>query len=274
MKFFILNSSGNVGKSTVTREVLYSFMPKCKIFEIETVNASSTGFNIDVEKITDFTNFEDIYLKFIENDDLILDVGASNLSAFCNKLMEFAGIETLFDYFIIPTIPNEKVATDTARTILFLKSLGVPSEKIKVVFNNANTISEFEILLMQEEKIGYKFDTNLFIPQTNLFKELGILRKTINEIYCENVDIYKNEILNADAKDKLKLIKTDLANRMAVAIYPKLKDIYEQITNIKAINNLCFAQEKEEEKKAKDKKYALDLDISKFAKPNDDDEEL
>lgn len=251
MKFFVLNSSGNVGKSTITREVLYSFMPSAKIFEIETVNSSSTGFNIDVEKITDFTNFEDIYLKFLENDDLILDVGASNLSAFCNKLMEFAGVETLFDYFIIPTIPNEKVATDTARTVLFLQSLGVPNEKIKVVFNGADTISEFEILLLQEEKINYKFDKSLFVPKSNLFKELGILRKTINEIYCENVDIYKNDILKAEAKDKLRLIKTDLANRMAVAIYPKLKEIYELITNVKAVNKISFTQEATPKKESK-----------------------
>lgn len=272
MKFFVLNSSGNVGKSTITREVLYSFMPSAKIFEIETVNSSSTGFNIDVEKITDFTNFEDIYLKFIENDDLILDVGASNLSAFCNKLMEFAGVETLFDYFIIPTIPNEKVATDTARTIMFLKSLGVPTEKIKVIFNNADTLSEFEILFLQEEKINFKFDKNLVVPKTNLFKELGILRKTINEIYCENVDTYKNDILSAEPKDKLRLIKTDLANRMAVAIYPKLREIYEQITNVKAINNLCFVQDEKPKKEAK--KEVTKVEAPKESLTNEDDEDL
>lgn len=61
------------------------------------------------------------------------------------KLNEFAGVETLFDYFIIPTVVGDKVATDTARTILFLKTLGIENDKIKVVFNNADKIEDFNI---------------------------------------------------------------------------------------------------------------------------------
>lgn len=267
MKFLVLNSSGNVGKSTVSREVLYSFLENPKLIEIETVNSSSEHFNINVEKITDLTFFEDLYLKILENDNLIMDIGASNLSLFCEKIGEFAGIDMLFDYFIIPTVSGDKVATDTARTILFLKSLGVENDKIKVVFNNSSNINEFDILFRQEEKIGYTFDKSLFVPKSNLFKELGILRKTINEIYCENVDIYKDDILNAEAKDKIKLIKTDLANRMAVSIRPKLIDVFELITNNKAVNNLCFVDEKKAVVKAK-------KEVEEDLTSDEDDEEL
>lgn len=235
MKFFILNSSGNVGKTTITRELIYPFLESPKIFEIETVNSSSEHFNgLNVEKITDFTNFEDIYLKILETDNLILDVGASNLSAFMEKLSEFAGVETLFDYFVIPTVSGDKVATDTARTILFLKSLGIENEKIKVVFNNAENIEHFNILFLQEEKINYKFDKDLFIPKSKLFTELGLLRCTINDIYNPDVNSYKQAILDAPQSEKLRVIKKDLANRMAVAMLPKLKFVFEKMTGISA----------------------------------------
>ena len=231
MKCMVLNSSGNVGKTTITRELLYPFMQSPKIFEIETVNSSSNHFSgIDVEKITSFENFEDLYLKIIENENLILDIGASNLSNFMTKLSEFAGIETLFDFFIVPTTPDDKIATDTARTILYLKSLGIENEKIKVVFNKADKIEKFNILLLQEQKLDYKFNKYLFVPESKLFAELGLLRCTIRDVYNEDVDTYKNEILNAPQNEKLRIIKKDLANRMAVAIYPKLKLVYEILT--------------------------------------------
>ncbi|MCT7466984.1 hypothetical protein N5T78_10360 [Aliarcobacter cryaerophilus] len=272
MRYFILNSSGNVGKTTVSREVLYSFMENPKIIEIETVNASSAGYeNLNLEKITDFSNFEEVYLKIIENESLIVDVGASNLGAFMDKLSEFAGVETLFDAFIIPTVGGDKVMTDTAKTILFLKNMGIANNQIKVVFNNADLISEFDLLIKQEKALDYKFDTDLFIPKSKLFGELGILRKTINEIYNEDINAYKDLILSAEPKEKLKLIKIDLANRMAVSIYPKLKAIYERLSGESAYNNL--ANKPSENNVCKASKPTKKEEV-KETLVNDEDEEL
>ena len=57
-----------------THSPILMSIPNAKIFEIETVNSSSEHFSgLNVEKITDFSNFEDIYLKILETDNLILD---------------------------------------------------------------------------------------------------------------------------------------------------------------------------------------------------------
>lgn len=269
MRYFVLNSSGNVGKTTITRELIYPFIENPKIMEIETVNSSSEHFSgLNVEKITDFSNFEDIYLKILETDNLILDVGASNLSAFMEKLNEFAGVETLFDYFVIPTVVGDKVATDTARTILYLKSIGIENDKIKVVFNNADKIEDFNILFLQEDKIGYKFDKDLFIPKSKLFTELGLLRCTINDIYNSDVDSYKQAILNAPQSEKLRLIKTDLANRMAVAMLPKLKFVFEKLTGVSVATKEQKEKKPQVTKVTKQEKKEQEELISK------DDEEL
>ncbi len=247
MRFFLLNSSGNVGKTTITRELIYPNIDNPKIIEIETVNSSSEHFNsLNVEKITDFSNFEDIYLKILETDNLILDVGASRLSDFMDKLAEFAGVETLFDYFVIPTIPGDKIPTDTARTIIYLKSIGIENDKIKVVFNNGDKIEDFNILFLQEDKLKYRFDKDLFIPKSKLFTELGLLRCTINDIYNADVDSYKQAILDAPQSEKLRVIKKDLANRMAVAMLPKLKAVFEKLTG-----TVAKAEEKKEKKPLK-----------------------
>ena len=268
MRIFVLNSSGNVGKSIVSREVLYPFMENAKIIEVETVNSSSEHFkSLNLEKITNFDEFDSLYLKIIETENLILDVGASKLTQFLDKLSEFAGIETLFDYFVIPTIEGDKVPTDTVRTILYLKSLGIDNDKIKVVFNNATSIEKFNILFMQEEKIGYTFDKDLFIPKSNIFPELGLLRATIKDIYKEDIESYKAEILKAKPEDKLRLIKQDLVNRMAVAMLPILKSIFEKITNTKV-------QEVKIEKKPSSQKATKTEVKEQELQTNDNDEEL
>lgn len=238
MKLMVLNSSGNVGKTTVTRELLYAHMNAgVQIFEIETVNASSSSFQgLNVEKINDLTNFDEIYVKLITTDDCIFDVGASCLTAFLEKLASFAGVETMFDYFVIPTVATDKIMTDTARTILTLKEgFGVENDKIKVIFNNVKSIAEFDLLIRQSEKIGYEFDTSLAIPASPLFNELGVLKKTIDEIYNEDVNVYKDQIISAAPEDRLRLVKTDLANRQAVAIKPKLISVFESAFGVPAM---------------------------------------
>lgn len=261
MKIMVLNSSGNVGKTTVTRELLYAHMNQgVHIFEIETVNASSSNFQgLNVEKISDLTNFDDLYVKLITTDDCIFDVGASVLTLFLEKLASFAGIETMFDYFVIPTIATDKIMTDTARTILTLKEgFGVPNDKIKVIFNNVDSIAKFDLLIRQSEKISYEFDTELAVPASTLFNELGVLKKTIDEIYNEDVNAYKDQIIAAAPEDRLRLVKTDLANRQAVAVKPKLIAVFESAFGVPAIVKTKTTSEepvvKEEPKVKKSKK--------------------
>ena len=76
MKVFILNSSGNVGKSTIAREVFASRMQDALIIEIETVNSSSAKFDsINTKKYKANDDFTHIYMDMIENENVIMDVG-------------------------------------------------------------------------------------------------------------------------------------------------------------------------------------------------------
>jgi len=235
MKIFILNSSGNVGKSLLARELFYPRLEDAKIIEIETVNSGSSGFeNLNIKKFKADDDFMDIYMEIIENENLILDVGASNLAAFWEETSKFAGVNTLFDLFVIPTGVRGKLQEDTYKTIRFLRSEGIPDDKIKVIFNGVeNSVeNDFEMLL----SVDFNFDTSLYIRKNeSLFNDLGFLKKTIRDIYNPDINCYKSQILSEkDQREKLRLVKMDLSNRQAVNVKQQMDYVFWTVTGKKS----------------------------------------
>jgi len=268
MKFFVLNSSGNVGKSLISRELLYPRLEDSLIIEVETVNRGSKEMShLNVEQFKSGDDFMNLYLKLMEIENVIVDVGASNLAVFWEQMSEYAGIESLFDLFIIPTVPGDKEMTDTYKTILFLRSQGINDSKIKVIFNRIkNTVeNDFSVLLSAD----FDFDTTLAIKESSLFKDLGFMKQTIADIYNPNLDYYKSQILSAkEPKEKLLLVKKDLANRMAVKTKEDLDYIFSSISGLELF------LEPIEEKKDKDKERYVNEENELESEINDDDEEL
>lgn len=235
MKIFLLNSSGNVGKSTIAREVFAPRMKDALIVEIETVNSSSAKFpNLQTKKYKADDDFTQIYMDLIENENVIVDVGASNLSAFWTEMSKFAGVATLFDLFVVPTRSNDKIQEDTYKTIRFLRSEGIDDGSIKVIFNGVEhgVERDFEMLL----SVDFAFDTSLYLDKNeSLFNDLGFLRQTIADIYTPDTEKYKSKILKEkDPAEKIRLLKMDLANRMAAPVKERMDYIFETVTGLKS----------------------------------------
>jgi len=231
MKIFILNSSGNVGKSLLARELFYPRLEDALILEIETVNSGSAKFpNLNIDKFRATDDFSEIYMRILGTENVIVDVGASNLSAFWEAISEFAGVGDLFDIFVVPSRSTEKIQTDTYKTIDFLRSEGINDERIKVIFNDVkkSVDSEFEMIL----NAPFPFDTSLYIrSNVSLYNDLGFLRKTISDIYTPDIESYKSKILlEKEPKEKLALVKADLANRQAQKIKGQMDSVFEGVT--------------------------------------------
>ena len=267
MKIMILNSSGNVGKSTIARELFYPRLTNPLIVEVETVNKSTKDFqNFNVWKFEANNNFEDFYLKIMETENIIVDIGASNLGEFWRQMSDYAGVEMMFDFFVVPTISTDNVIADTYKTVDFLRKQGIDEDKIKVIFNQVErTVKmDFSTLL----KTDLKLNEELFIKKSQLFSDLGLLKKSIKDIYQSDVSFYKNKILNAETpKEKIILIKSDLANRMAHSYIKSFDYIFEQITDLKCDLKAILDVNSNKDSK-KDKVAKTDNQIS------EDDEEL
>jgi hypothetical protein len=136
MKICVLNLSGNVGKTTLTAHLLGAFRPKAKIISVESINnTDSTDIDsLDVEEF-DAKRFRDIYREIMLADDLIVDVGASNVAVFMEELIKYRSAVGEFDLIVVPTVPADKQQKDTIATIEWLNKLGIDGKKIRVVFN-------------------------------------------------------------------------------------------------------------------------------------------
>lgn len=131
MKIAVLNFSGNVGKTLVAKHLLQPRLDNARYLAIETINADGT--EQDVMKGSQFGEMIDA-LRVVDGN-VVVDIGASNVEKFIELMEDYMGSHEEFDVFVIPSVPAPKQQRDTLATIDALQEIGVPPEKIRVVFN-------------------------------------------------------------------------------------------------------------------------------------------
>ena len=130
MKAVVINYSGNVGKTTVSRHLLSPRMNSAQVFTVESINSDGTE-----DQIVRGKHFAEMLETLANLDDAVIDVGASNVEDFVGLMAKYRGSHEDFDYFIVPTVAKDKQQSDTISVIEALAELGVPAKKMRVVFN-------------------------------------------------------------------------------------------------------------------------------------------
>lgn len=132
MKVCVINRSGNVGKTTICKDLLLPNMPEAKLARFEDINASSGEASIELsaEKLPAF--LEAIALEVA---DFVIDIGGSNAKGIEDHMTEMQGAINDFEFFVLPCIAEFKARADTIRTAEALIQLGVPPEHIVVIHN-------------------------------------------------------------------------------------------------------------------------------------------
>lgn len=252
MKIGILNFSGNVGKSTIAQYLLQRKM-QCEVYAIESINSSSLDGS-DVTKIT-AKNFSELQTALLLNDDLIVDIGSSNAESLLKEISTYSGSQNDFDFFIIPTLPQDKQILDTISTILYLlHDLQIPKEKIRVIYNFAESASslssQFSKIEATLKNLGIKNSTS-FILQTDYFSKVDEIKnsslnselaKKVNDLdfmadYQETIQANLNELkvkfkkANTDEKLAIKSEMIELAqlvqlSRLAIGVRENLDSAY------------------------------------------------
>lgn len=194
MKIAVMNFSGNVGKSTISRHLLAPRMNNAPIIPVETIN--SDGSQDEAIKGKQFGQLQEALMLM---DEAVVDVGASNVEDFINLMRQYRGSHEEFDYFVIPTVPEIKQMRDTIGTIDALSEIGVPAKKIRLVFNKV------ELDDLPERVFSGLFDYHAAEKAFTLRKDAVI---HINDIYAKIQGNGKsiNDILNdpTDYKEKIK----------------------------------------------------------------------
>ncbi len=139
MKIAVISFSGNVGKTTIVRHLLAPRMRGAKVISIESINAGE-----DEDHVLRGRQFAELqeYLQVV--DDVVVDIGASNIEELLALMRRYRGSHEDFDIFIVPAVPPGKQQRDTMATLAELSRLGIPADKVRVVFNMVEDDADIE----------------------------------------------------------------------------------------------------------------------------------
>jgi hypothetical protein len=222
MKLAVINFSGNVGKTTVARHLLAPRIPGCHVVAVESINAD--GAQPMMIRGRQFAQLQD-YLHTV--DDVVVDVGASNVEDLLALMRRYSGSHEDFDGFIVPTVPARKQQQDTTATLAELARIGVPPMRMRLVFNQVEDESPiesvFETLLAFCAASGVvRPNVAAWMRQNEVYPRIRDAGRTLTELAADPSD-YKAQIANAcSPSDKLALAQKLATQRLARGVVPEL----------------------------------------------------
>ena len=224
MKIAVISFSGNVGKTTIARHLLLPRIQGAELISVESVNAHDS--QRQSLRGRQFAELQE-YLQTVDN--VVVDIGASNVEELLDLMRKYRGSHEDFDYFVVPTVAALKQQQDTVATLAELARIGVPAARIKVVFN----------MVEDGVDVEHAFESMLKFVEENPVADLSTrCRLAANEIYgrikreASDLDLlqlaadqtdYKALIARArDLGEKLALAQRLATRRLASGVVPEL----------------------------------------------------
>lgn len=240
-KIAVLNLSGNVGKTTLTTNLLAPYMAEAKVISVESYN-NNDALQVDSIQVEELkaSQFKHIYHSLMFEDSVILDVGASNVSQFMEELTKYRSAIGELDLIVVPTVSDVKQQKDTVATIEWLHKLGVPASRIRVVFNQYN--GEETIGNTYAHVIGYSLDRDgvnkatwaphPVVSTNEVFDMINSQRRTVREVAEDKTDWSEKRAAAKAAKDMAALedaIDGQMAHDLAVSGLANLEKAFEDL---------------------------------------------
>lgn len=222
MKLAVINFSGNVGKSTITRHLLAPRLPSARVIAVESINAdegqeqSLRGFQ--------FGELQE-YLQAV--DDVVVDIGASNVEELMRLMHRYRESHEEFDCFIVPTVPPPKQQQDTIATLADLHAVGVPPDRIQIIFNMVDDREPLErvfhiLLTFLEQQPIASANSDCRIGINEVYARVRGTGTDLAEIARDETD-YKRLIARAgNRQEKMSLGQKLATRRLARGVVPEL----------------------------------------------------
>ncbi len=222
MKLAVINFSGNVGKTTLARHLLLPRIPGAEYIAVESLNAGAE--DTTALRGNQFGMLQE-YLHSI--DSAVVDIGASTVSDLMDLMAQYRGSHEDFDYFVIPTVPALKQQQDTIATLAELAGLGIPSAKLRVVFNQVedgvDVAKTFESVLtfVTHNRVG-QASPACRLGANEIYERVKGCGTDIATLAVDDTD-YKALIARAQStSDKILLAQKLATRRLASGVVPEL----------------------------------------------------
>ena len=220
MKVAILNYSGSVGKTVTASHLLAPRMHGAQIFAIESTNETAGDLGLDIDMLRG-EQFGKLFRDLLAIDDAIVDVGASNIEDFLTAMNRYEGAYEELDYFVLPVVNTGKAQRETIKTVAALAGLGVPAERVRVLFNRveADVEDEFLAILAYADKTSeFIANPKAIIYENEVFEMLADLRTTIQDVLADDTD-YRAQLRKEDPAHQAR--RSHLSNMIALQALAK-----------------------------------------------------
>jgi len=226
MKIAVMNFSGNVGKSLVSKHLLLPRVPGACLIAIETINADE-GSDANMRG----NQFGELSESLSVLDNVVVDVGASNVEAFIAKMEKFKHSHEDFDYFVIPTVSVPKQIRDTIATIVALSQIGVPKERIKVVFNRvedgADIKEAFPSIVEFANEGTFDFCPSAVIHESELFIRLN--GRSVDEVMLIDGKELMSKRATAKTEERVEIGRLLSARRLAEDMQEEMNEVFSAL---------------------------------------------
>lgn len=191
-KVAVINFSGNVGKTTLAAQLLAARMPEAAFYSVESSNVDASADGVKVVRLRG-KDYGDLLENVVTADEVIVDVGASNIGDFLKLMQQYHTSHEVFDLYVVPVVKEKKQQADTINTIDALAALGVPPEKIRIVFNKVETDDPIDTVFApifgaQGLKKNFTIARDAVIFQNDAFEKIKNKGKTLAEILIDPTD--------------------------------------------------------------------------------------
>jgi len=223
MKVAVLSYSADTGKTVLARHLL---RPR---IEAAGMCAVSPYTPLDGRRILD------VMQKMLRVQNMVLDVPYWQTEAVVQSFVEYRSAHEDYDFFVIPTIVgSERVLRGTIKTISALQKIGVPAERIRVVFNCIERWMDLSKVFAplfgywNAEK-AFVWNAAAVIHQSELFDQTYHSELTFADFLQIPIDLREDLPAIDDAKEREAYIRWGVVQRMVPGVVAELDAVFQTL---------------------------------------------
>ncbi|MDR3528469.1 MAG: hypothetical protein P4L57_14450 [Rhizomicrobium sp.] len=223
MKVAVLNYAADVGKTILTRHLL---RPRLEASDVCSVSPFSP---------LDGQSTLDLMQKVHRTQNAILDVPYWQTEAILQSFVEYRGAHKDYDFILVPTTAgSDRVLRGTISTILALQKIGVPAERVRVVFNGLKR--RMDVFKAFAPLYGYwdaertfVWNTAAVIHQSELFRQTVHCEMAFAEFGEIPIDLGEDLPAIEDAEDRDAYVKWGVVQRMVPGVVAELDVVFRTL---------------------------------------------
>jgi hypothetical protein len=216
MKIVVINISGNVGKTTLTKHLLVPQLPGAKRIAIEDSNQGDG--KVDLKIVAQ--QFGDLAAQLNSADPskhYVIDVGASTARAMVDHFAKLRRTRAGIDFWVIPATPTQKQVEEALETARELGRMGVPPADVILLPNavaDKHTIQRDFGVLMEAATAGFHVPAK-WVMANDVYRKLKDSEDTVFSAFEGGKDLEVKMAAARKAGNKEEI--TRLGEAMVVA---------------------------------------------------------